>query len=224
MAMLASTASPTFFAAAARPQVRPSGGRRVVCNAMADRQMWLPGSEAPAHLKGTLPGDFGFDPLNLAKEPALLARFREAEVLHGRWAMLGITGLVTAEAMGYPNYIQVGKAAAVDGPSYLGQALPYNLAAVAIFQFVAMAFVEFQRKGETDAEKRIYPGGSFDPMGLASEKRKVAEIKNGRLAMMAVLGVFTAGQTSGKGPWELLQLHLADPFHNTVGLFGGLAQ
>ena len=63
MAMLASTASPTFFAAAARPQVRPSGGRRVVCNAMADRQMWLPGSEAPAHLKGTLPGDFGFDPL-----------------------------------------------------------------------------------------------------------------------------------------------------------------
>jgi hypothetical protein len=33
--------------------------------------MWLPGSDAPAHLTGTLPGDFGFDPLSLGKFPDL---------------------------------------------------------------------------------------------------------------------------------------------------------
>jgi Chlorophyll A-B binding protein len=46
---------------------------------------------------------------------------------------------------------------------------------------------------ETDPEKRIYPGGYFDPLGLASEpkrafKLKTAEIKHGRLAMLAFLG------------------------------------
>jgi hypothetical protein len=35
--------------------------------------MWLPGSEAPAHLDGTLPGDFGWDPLGLGVEKERLA-------------------------------------------------------------------------------------------------------------------------------------------------------
>jgi len=29
------------------------------------RPLWMPGTKAPAHLKGTLPGDYGFDPLEL---------------------------------------------------------------------------------------------------------------------------------------------------------------
>ena len=29
------------------------------------RPLWMPGTAAPAHLKGTLPGDYGFDPLDL---------------------------------------------------------------------------------------------------------------------------------------------------------------
>ena len=35
----------------------------------ADRQMWLPSMEtAPAHLSGTMAGDFGFDPLGLGAQ------------------------------------------------------------------------------------------------------------------------------------------------------------
>lgn len=34
---------------------------------VADRPLWLPGAEAPEWLDGSLPGDYGFDPLDLGK-------------------------------------------------------------------------------------------------------------------------------------------------------------
>ena len=60
--------------------------------AAADREMWLKGSSAPAHLDGSLPGDFGFDPLGLGTDPERLKWFADAEINNGRWAMLGVTG------------------------------------------------------------------------------------------------------------------------------------
>ena len=35
-----------------------------------------------------------------AKEPASLQRFRESEVFHGRWAMLGAAGVLGVEVLG----------------------------------------------------------------------------------------------------------------------------
>lgn len=54
-----------------------------------------------------------------------------------------------------------------------------------------MAAVESRRGDESDAAKRIYPGGAFDPLNFAKgdiNTLKLKEIKNGRLAMMACLG------------------------------------
>lgn len=41
--------------------------------ARARRPMWMPGAAPPAHLDGTLPGDFGFDPLGLGVEKERLS-------------------------------------------------------------------------------------------------------------------------------------------------------
>lgn len=42
-------------------------GTTVCAVAEPDRPLWFPGSTPPPWLDGTLPGDFGFDPLGLGK-------------------------------------------------------------------------------------------------------------------------------------------------------------
>ena len=64
-----------------------------------------------------------------------------------------------------------------------------------------------------------YPGGIFDPLGFAKGDAKTLqtkEIKNGRLAMVAVVGFAAQSWTTGAGPLENLAAHLADPGHNTI--------
>ena len=56
-----------------------------------------------------------------------------------------------------------------------------------------------------------YPGGFFDPAGMASPQMKQKEIKNGRLAMLACVGFFAQHAATGKGPMENLFEHMADP-------------
>ncbi|KAK1303031.1 hypothetical protein QJS10_CPB12g01814 [Acorus calamus] len=62
-----------------------------------DRPLWFPGSSPPEWLDGSLPGDFGFDPLGLGSDPELLRWFAQAELMHGRWAMLAVAGILVPE-------------------------------------------------------------------------------------------------------------------------------
>lgn len=52
------------------------------------------GSTPPKHLDGTLPGDFGYDPLGLGANAERLKWFAEAERVHARWAMLAVAGIL----------------------------------------------------------------------------------------------------------------------------------
>jgi hypothetical protein len=54
----------TVKAFSAPVRAAPSPARTVKACA-ADRGLWLPGMTPPAHLDGSMPGDFGFDPLGL---------------------------------------------------------------------------------------------------------------------------------------------------------------
>mmetsp|Transcript_7085 Transcript_7085/g.17469 ORF Transcript_7085/g.17469 Transcript_7085/m.17469 type:complete len:231 (-) Transcript_7085:205-897(-) len=196
--------------------------------ARARKALWYPGDDAPEYLDGSIPGDYGFDPFSLGKDKKNLERFRESEVIHGRWAMLGSLGCLAVEASGNGSWLEAPKWA-IEGadPSYLGQSFPSGLPLILGIQFVAMAGSEAFRQRETDPMKRIYPGGSFDPLGYGKnadaaklEELKTKEIKNGRLAMFSMAGYYAQGLAVGKGPIACLQEHAADPFHVNIATNG----
>lgn len=209
----------SFFAGSSSVSMLGCSNGSRVC--MAE---WLPGNPRPAYLDGSAPGDFGFDPLGFGEVPENLERFKESELIHARWAMLAVPGVLIPEALGYGNWVSAQKWAATPGgqATYLGNPVPWGtLPIILAVEFVAIAFAESQRNGEPDPEKRKYPGGPFDPLGFSKganiEELKLKEIKNGRLALVAFLGfVIQAIAYPGTGPLENLRTHLADPWHQTI--------
>ncbi|XP_057981328.1 chlorophyll a-b binding protein 7, chloroplastic-like [Malania oleifera] len=86
----------------ARKYTAPTRTRSLsVCAAATDldRPLWFPGSTPPPWLDSSLPGDFGFDPLGLGSDAENLRWNQQAELVHCRWAMLGVAACRVPEML-----------------------------------------------------------------------------------------------------------------------------
>jgi|TARA_B100000767_G_scaffold266167_1_gene283176 hypothetical protein len=170
------------------------------------------------------------------EDKAALEWYQQAELMHARWAMLGVAGMAAPEILGNPL---------VDGPLPNWAEAPFFDGYVAdantlfVVQMFMMNWAEVRRWQDIknpgsvhadpyDESRRCtgtdvgYPGGGlFNPMGMAksAEEQKTLrakEIANGRLAMVAAMGCFIQHDVTGTGPVQNLKAHLADPSHVTI--------
>eukprot|EP00227_Mantoniella_beaufortii_P000135 CAMPEP_0197616510 /NCGR_PEP_ID=MMETSP1326-20131121/60562_1 /TAXON_ID=1155430 /ORGANISM="Genus nov. species nov., Strain RCC2288" /LENGTH=256 /DNA_ID=CAMNT_0043185397 /DNA_START=62 /DNA_END=832 /DNA_ORIENTATION=+ len=164
---------------------------------------WLPGTEPPAYLDGTMAGDYGFDPLRLGTNPETLPYLQEAELMNGRWAMAATAGILFTDAVGLPKFWEAGEVALGD----------WDIKTLVGIQVVVMGALEAARiRGfMATGQSGIVGNFPFDPAKQDSPASKVKEVKNARLAMMAFLGMVSQYAVTGTSPLEGLKAHMANP-------------
>jgi hypothetical protein len=166
---------------------------------------WLPilNMDAPTNLDGSLAGDVGFDPLNFSSSRKTLYWMREAETKHARLAMLAAVGWPLSElwhkelanALGLESILADGDRV----PSLLNGGLSNPYATGMLMMSIIIAGLlegKAMNSGEVfwnaEKPKDYVPGNyGFDPLNLYNVKgnkktMETAEIKNGRLAMVAI--------------------------------------
>ncbi|WOK99779.1 photosystem I chlorophyll a/b-binding protein 5, chloroplastic [Canna indica] len=201
------------------------------------RPTWLPGLDPPPYLDGTLAGDYGFDPLGLGEDPESLKWYVQAELVHCRFAMAGVAGILFTDLL------------RVTGISnlpvwYEAGAVKFQFAStrtLLVVQLLLMGFAETKRymdfinpgsqakegsffglEAALEGLEPGYPGGPLlNPLGLAKDIKnahelKLKEIKNGRLAMIAMLGIFVQAYVTHAGPIDNLVEHLSNPWQKTI--------
>jgi len=168
---------------------------------------WVPDASAYAYgLPGSIAPVGVFDPLGLLPTSVdEVKRFREAEVTHGRVAMLATLGFLIGENF-HPLFGLDGKEIlAIDSLTEVRKVFPafFEVLVVAIggaelFRAKAGWTAPYDRISQSKAtvlNSAYYPGDiGFDPLGLkpkdaaAFVEMQTKEIQNGRLAMLAIAG------------------------------------
>jgi hypothetical protein len=172
----------------------------------------LPGALAPVGF---------FDPLGFAEkadEPTM-KRYREAELTHGRVAMLAVIGFLVGEKVEGSSFLFD---AQVTGPAitHLTQVptLFWGVLAIAIgaaeIKRAETGFVEPENVPVSNPgllREEYYPGDlGFDPLGLKPDDAEemftmqTKELQNGRVAMLAAAGFLAQELVNGKGIIENL--------------------
>jgi len=157
-----------------------------------------------------------WDPLGLGADEASLYRRRVVEIKHGRICMVAFLGMTVG-----PNKLVVPSHQLLSPSQDLHfDDIPGGIAAIGAvpaagwFQIIALVGLHELTVAKQDYTKE--PGEintflGFKPEDVATFKEKqLKELKNGRLAMIAVLGELMAQQVSGMGTYEQLKVIVDD--------------
>jgi len=213
--MLSLTSAVASFTAPMAPAVQQASRGSAVSMAIAKPSNALPFLEAPACQSSGLPGaEAGFDPLYFS-DFLDIKWLREAELKHGRICMLAATGYIAQEFFALPSYPGYSP-----NPVEAFSSVPSEgLLQIVIF----MGWLEvIGNKGKYSMAEMFEdparePGNlGFDPLkfGDNAETRarlEMAELKNGRLAMIAFSGMIHQTFVTGKPLFASLNDIFAPP-------------
>jgi len=181
----------------------------------------MPFLECPPALDGSMVGDVGFDPCGFSNMNfdfsylvvptkwteertglSTLKWMREAELKHGRVAMLATLGYVAVDLglrFPSPKYLGLTSLTAHDAMVKSGD-MAVGLVFIGLLELFSGVAIFEMSKG-SDRQPGDYV---FDPLGLASDSARLQryqlnELKNGRLAMLAFSGIVTQAALTEKG-------------------------
>lgn len=172
-------------------------------------------------LPGAVPPTGFFDPFGFyekADRPTAL-RYREAEVTHGRVAMLAVVGFLVGEKVEGSSFLFDAQIAGPAITHFFQVPAPFwQLLAIAIgaaeVKRAQIAFISPADLGPQEAGRMRddhYPGDiGFDPFGLKPtdpdkfDEMTTKELQHGRLAMLAASGFLAQEAVDGKGILEHL--------------------
>jgi len=157
-----------------------------------------------------------FDPLGLGQDAASLYRRRVVEIKHGRVCMVAFLGMtVGPNELISPTHTLLSPSLDLHFDDIPGgiAAIEYVPAAgwLQIIALVGLHELTIAKQDYTKVPGEIPTFLGFKPEDPAVFKSKqLKELKNGRLAMIAVLGELMAQQVSGMGTYEQLSVIVND--------------
>jgi hypothetical protein len=171
----------------------------------------LPFQNRPAMLDGTMAGDVGFDPAGFVASQKDLNNYREAEIKHARLAMLAAAGWPLSELFDAKIAKVLGMDAIVDAsdraPSVLNGGLGKISPLYWILCIVGAGLIDVYGISKArSGNPNYFPGNlGFDPFGVypankeGQMRMQTTEIKNGRLAMVAIFAFAIQEAVSSQG-------------------------
>jgi len=164
-----------------------------------------------ADMEGTGPETGGkvFDPMGLSKiaSEETLAWFRAAELKHGRVAMAAATGWAWVSSGGplFPGYLSIEKGITFESLGRDGYAAWDAVPDSGKLQIIGVVGI-LDLLGEAAVKPHYMMGGTpgkipliWDPLGFTNNlsaetlaRKRTAELKNGRLAMIGVMSLVSA--------------------------------